>query len=92
MGDPTENKPPTRDCFTKSMSNRLSELVLENYRRLFPEANIPEANKLSNGAWEMITEELNAEFPGQNKTVLQVTQRWNNMKRTTKSKVQLQKK
>jgi hypothetical protein len=37
----------TRDFFTKSMSDRLLEMVFENYRRLFPKANVADANKLS---------------------------------------------
>jgi hypothetical protein len=39
---------PSRNPFSAEMSGRLSEMVMENYRKLYPNNNVAEANKLKN--------------------------------------------
>ena len=84
-----ETATSARVFFTNAMSARLVELVTENYRRLYPTSDVADGNKLSNRTWELITQQLNSENPNNFKTVSQVQQKWNNIKRQTKSKVKL---
>ena len=73
--------------FTKAQSDRLAELVTENYRKLYPSNDVAEGNKLSNQTWQMIATQLNTESLTK-KTVGQIKERWNNMKRVAKKKTQ----
>jgi hypothetical protein len=85
----TENAPVSRSQFSKAMTARLIDIITENYRLLYPTSDVAEGRRLSNASWKAVTAQLNAEFPDNKKTVVQVMAKWNNYKKDTKKKVHI---
>ena len=71
--------------FTEEMTNRLCELVKNDFNNLFPASRRHDALAVQNNAWEAVATTMQTEFPSNKVTLQQIKNKWKNLKQESKT-------